>query len=135
MQQIVDYVAGYKASPFFYRSIGFECELGCKIEVAEQTYDIAYRIGNVDVNCKFKQQVDSVMDDRSYASYNCKSDELYSNELIPKISNSAVLHLCVCKGLSLQCRFHLLLQLLRNFLSRILNNHQIYHLYDLRQSI
>ena len=125
MQQIVYYVAGYKASPFFYRSIGFECKLSCKVEVAEQTYDIAYRIGNVDVNCKFKQQVDTVMDDRRYASYNCKSDELYSNELIPKIFNFAVLHQCVCKGLYLLCRFHLLLQPLHNFLSGMLRSPQI----------
>ena len=106
MQQIVHYVAGYEASPFFYRSLRLECELSCEIEIAKQAYQIAYRIGNIKINDQLQQQVDSIMDDCRYASYDCKSDELNSNQSVPKTFNSADLHRYVCKELCRQRRFH-----------------------------
>lgn len=122
MQQIVYYVAGYEASPFFYRCFRLECEFGCKIEVTEQTYKIADCVGDININDKFKQQVDSIMDYRRYTSYYCKSDELYSNEFIPKTFNFADLHLYVCKELYLLRRFRLLLLLFHTFLLRNLRS-------------
>ena len=106
MQQIVYYVAGYETSPFFYRCFRLECEFGCKIEVTEQTYKIADCVGDININDKFKQQVDSIMDYRRYTSYYCKSDELNSNQSVPKTFNSADLHRYVCKELCRQRRFH-----------------------------
>lgn len=128
MQQIVYYVAGYKASPFFYRCLRLECEFSCKVEVAEQTDNVAYRIGYINVNDQFKQQVDSIMDDCCYTSHDCESDELNSDESVPKPFNSADFHLYVYKELYHQRRFHLLLRSPHNFLSGILNNQQIHPL-------
>lgn len=104
MQQIVYNVAGYEASPFFYRSLRLECELSCEIEIAKQTDQIAYSIGNIKINDQFQQQVDSIMDDCRYASYDCKSDELNSNQSVTQTFNSADLHRYVCKGLYRQRR-------------------------------
>ena len=128
MQQIVYYVAGYKASPFFYRCFRLECKFSCKVEVAEQTDNVAYRIGYININDQFEQQVYPIMDGCRYASYNGKSDELDSNESVPKSLNSADLHLYVYKELYHQRRFHLLLRSPHNFLSGILNNQQIHPL-------